>query len=582
MHGNVLLGAAAGLFAAVALTGTPAMATPCTNLLTLQLEQTTITLATDITNGTFIDPDTNKLTPLPAFCRVKAALTPSADSLINIEVWLPETTWNGRFLGTGSGGYGGIFDYGALTYHLSQGYAVANTGLGTGASGCVPLYCGSAGNMGNALAIAGGDPPYPTLGLFGHPERIKDFGYRAMHVMTLRGKEIVNAFYQQSAKKSYFTGCSTGGQNALMEAQRFPEDYDGIVAGAPAYNRSISASTNPYGWQNYHATPGRFIQTGEMSLINTAVLKQCVGQDGGAASDHFLTDPRACHFDPKVLQCTGGNVPPACLTAEQVTAMQIYYAGVIDPVTGERIFPGFPLGAETEDLAQLGLAYRERLPEPIYDGPLYWVFGPSFGQTGSAINYTNFDIHRDLDAVNDKLAEPLNATSTDLSEFREHGGKLIMYHGWADQQIPPQNTINYFNALVEHARRHFGDAHHDDIENVRFDERGGRSALERTQSYARLFMAPGMYHCGSGPGPNSFGALAALVNWVENGTAPETILATKYVNDTPPNVQMTRPLCVFPKVAKYNGSGSSSEAANFACVTDERDFNQTPAPQFGP
>ncbi|MCP3443321.1 tannase/feruloyl esterase family alpha/beta hydrolase [Bradyrhizobium sp. CCGUVB14] len=319
-----------------------------------------------------------------------------------------------------------------------------------------------------------------------------------------------------------------------------------------------------------------------MSLINKAVLAQCAGRDGGVKTDQFLSDPRDCHFDPKVLQCTGGNLPPACLTAEQVTRMQSYYAGVIDPVNGDVVFPAYSRGTEIEDINALGIMAKQQLPEPLADGPLYWVFGPSFGQPGSAINYTNFDIHRDLKAVDDQLAEPMNANSTDLSAFRAHGGKLIMYHGWADQGVASQVSINYFNALVEHDRHDFEHSRHG-AEEVRFDERDRRrSALERTQSYARLYMVPGMHHCTGGPGPNSFVLLPSLVNWVENGTAPDAVTATKYVDDTPPNVQMTRPLCVFPKIARYNGSGSTNDAASFTCVRGEHEFNQKPAPQYGP
>jgi feruloyl esterase len=487
------------------------------------------------------------------------------------------------FLGLGSGGFGGYIDYGALALRLGQGYAAANTGLGTGVSGCTVHYCGSDGNQGNPFAIAYGDPTNPALGLFGHPERIKDYGHRAIHLMTVRGKEIVKAFYQQDPNRSYFFGCSTGGQNALMEAQRYPDDYDGIVAGAAAFNRSRLFASAPYAWLNTHVTPGRFIQTGQMSLINKAVLAKCAGQDGGVPTDPFLTDPRDCYFGPKVLLCTGGNVPPACLTDEQVTTMQHYYAGTIDPVNGDVIVPASARGSETEDLSAAGLAFRERLPEPLSDGAMYWVFGPTFGQASGAVNYLNFDIHRDIKAIDDMLAAPLNADSTDLSAFRKHGGKLIIYHGWADPLIPSQTSINYFNALVEHDRHHFGDEHRDDgIEEVRFDREGGRSALRRTQSYARLYMIPGMFHCAGGPGPNSFVLLPSLVDWVENGTVPGTVIATKYFNDTPPVVQMTRPLCVFPKVAKYNGSGGTNDAANFTCVPDQNDFNQKPAPQYGP
>lgn len=396
--------------------------------------------------------------------------------------------------------------------------------------------------------------------------------------MTVRGKEIAKALYGQNAQRAYFAGCSTGGQNALMSAQRFPDDYDGILAGAPAFNRTHLHMAGLAAWQNTHASPGRFIQPGQMTLVNQAVLKQCVGQDGGASTDPFLTDPRDCRFDPKVLLCTGGQLPPACLTADQVTTIQKYYAGTIDPVNGDVINPGAARGSETDDITALGLAFQERLPEPAFDGLFYWVFGPSFGYPASAVNFANFDFHRAVDTVDDRLAAVLNANSTDLGEFREHGGKLLMYHGWADPLIPPQSSINYFNALVGNDGR---DSGRNGFQQASFA--GNNSpTLRRTQSYARLFMVPGMYHCAGGPGPNAFDALTPLVNWVEGGVAPETIAATKFVADTPPAIQMTRPLCVYPKVAKYNGSGSTSIAANFTCIADEHDFNQTPAPKYGP
>jgi feruloyl esterase len=558
-----------------AIAGTPAMATPCTNLQSLQLQHTTINSATDNTTGVFVVPGSSPpttITGLPAFCRVIATLTPSSDSSIKIEAWLPESGWNGRFLGTGGGGFQGVITYNELASGLKAGFASTNSDLGTGSSGCSPLYCGSDGNMGNPLAIAFGDPAAPSTGLFGHPERIKDFGYRAIHGMTVRGKEIAGAFYGQKPQRAYFAGCSTGGQNALMEAQRFPNDYDGILAGAPAFNRTHLHMAGLYGWQDTHASPGRLIQPGQMTLINQAVLKQCVGQDGGASTDQFLTDPRDCHFDPKVLLCKGGQVPPACLTADQVTTMQKYYGGAIDPVNGQVINPGPARGTETDNVFALGLAFQEQLPEPAFDGLFYWVFGPSFGYPSGAVNFANFDFHHAVDTVDDQLAAVLNANSTDLGEFREHGGKLLMYHGWADPLIPSQSSINYFNALVGN------DGH--GFQQASFG--GGNPALQRTQSYARLFMAPGLYHCSGGPGPNAFDALTPLVTWVETGTAPETIIATKFVADTPPAVAMTRPLCVYPKVAKYNGSGSTSIAANFTCVADEHDVNQTPAPKYGP
>lgn len=568
---SCLVGASTGLFAYAAIASTPAMASPCTNLQSLQIPDTVITSATDNTTGVFVPPGSAPITGLPAFCRVTANLIPTSDSSIRIEVWLPETTWNGRFLGTGGGGFQGVITYGELATGIQAGFAATNSDLGTGSSGCSPLFCGSDGNMGNPLATAFGDPAAPSTGLFGHPERIKDFGYRAIHLMTVRGKEIANAFYKQNANKSYFAGCSTGGQNALMEAQRFPNDYDGILAGAAAFNRTHLHMAGLASWQDTHASPGRFILPGQMSLINKAVLAACVGQDGGASTDQFLTDPRDCHFDPKALLCKGGNVPPACLTSDQVTTIQNYYAGTIDPVNGQVINPGSERGNETDNVLALGLEFQENLPEPAFDGLFYWVYGASFGQPGSAVNFANFDFHHDVDTVDDQLAKVLNADSADLSDFRQHGGKLLMYHGWADPLIPSQSSINYFNALV---------GSENSAQQASFGP--GDARLDKTQKFARLFMVPGMFHCSGGPGPNVFDALTPLVEWVEAGVAPETIVATKFVNDTPPAVQMTRPLCVFPKVAKYRGSGSTSIAANFTCVADEPDFNQTPAPKFGP
>jgi feruloyl esterase len=305
-----------------------------------------------------------------------------------------------------------------------------------------------------------------------------------------------------------------------------------------------------------------------------ANVAQCAGQDGGVKTDRFLTDPRDCHFDLTVLQCTGSKLPPACLSAEQVTTMTIYYAGVIDPVTGEVIHPGSERGNETDNTSVLGLAFQELLPEPVYDVLFYWIFGSSFGKLSSAINYKNFDFHNDVDKVDDLLAEPLNAVSTDLSDFKQRGNKLIMYHGWADPVIPSQSSINYFNALVRH---HGHDD--DDVQKASF-EWDDHNNLRKTQEFARLFMVPGMYHCLGGPGPNVFDALTPLVKWVEQGVAPETIIATKFVNETPPAVQMTRPLCVFPKVAKYKGSGDTNAATNFACVADEPDFQSNAGTQI--
>jgi feruloyl esterase len=562
--------------ACLGLNATPAVASSCTNLETVSLPNTTITAAQDIPAGTFAGQAN-----LPAFCRVTATLTPTFDSNILIELWMPAAGWNGRFEGIGGGGYQGGITYGNMGPPLRQGYAVANTDEGTSSSGCTALYCGQSGNQGNPIAIAFGESAAATTGLLGHPERIKDFGWRAMHLMSVRSKELVKAYYQRPADHSYFSGCSTGGQNALMEAQRFPDDYDGILAGSPAHYRTHNHLVVNVDWVRATAKPDSQVSSAQMTLVNNAVLAACAGQDGGLKSDLFLTDPRDCHFDPKVLECTGSNAPPSCLTADQLATMQQYYLGVSNPRTGELIYPGYSLGSEAPSFGALGLILNEALPEPAFDGFFYWAFGSQFGNLSSAHNYKNFDFDHDVDTVDNALAADLNATNTDLSEFNKHGRKMILFHGFADPLIPPQGSINYYNAVV--ARGGEGD-----------DDGGG--GLKHTQKFFRLFLAPGTWHCGSGPGANVFGgafnqgptdadhsAISALARWVETGVAPEEIIATKYVNDNPASgIAFQRPLCPFPKVAKYNGSGNSADASSFTCVTDEKDHNQKPAPRYAP
>ena len=308
--------------------------------------------------------------------------------------------------------------------------------------------------------------------------------------MTVRGKQIADAFYQKSHTKAYFAGCSTGGQNALMEAQRFPNDYDGILAGAAAFNRTHIHMVPLAVWQDTHASASRFILPGQMTLINNAVIAQCVGRDGGASTDQFLTDPRDCHFDPKALLCTGGKVPPACLTADQVTTMQKYYAGTIDPVNGQVIYPGYERGNETDNVLGLGLVLMESSRTGVRRPVLLGV-RPSFGHPASAVNFANFDFHRAVDTVDDQLADVLNADSTNLGEFREHGGKLLMYHGWADPLIPSQSSIMDFNAPV--------------VANIpacnRRASSGAIPKLDKTQKDARLLTCSGCTTAPAGPAP---------------------------------------------------------------------------------
>jgi tannase/feruloyl esterase len=546
------------LVAAVALGPYPAVAAgqSCESLTTFQYPNTTINSAQSQPGGPYVAPDAWHLafTNLPPYCQVSATMTPTPDSSINVQVWMPTSRYNGRYLGSGNGGYAGGFFFSELADGINNGFAAANTDMGT-----APYSDGVSAD-----------------GLAGHPEKWIDFGWRSTHLMTLFSKALIQTFYGTPALRSYFAGCSTGGQQALMEAQRFPTDYDGVLAGDAAFNRTHLHPIAIWTYRATHKTPASYIPATKLDVINQAVLAQCGGQDGGLASDPFLTDPRNCRFDPVALQCPAGTDGANCLNADQVDAMHQYYGGAINPSNNAVINPGYMPGSETSNPASLGLAFNENLNEPAFDSLFKWVFGLTW-------QWQTFDFDYDIDSVDHVLTADLNADSPDLSKFAGRGGKLILYHGWADPLIPSPSSINYFNALV-------------------LANSGGNQAqaLRKTQAYARLFMAPGMWHCNGGPGPNSFGGsiqqpapsfdgdhhlLAALTQWVERGVAPNRVIGTKYRDDTPSlGIAMQRPICVYPQIPTYSGTGDPTVADSFMCTTDDEgtDFNQTPAPQYGP
>jgi feruloyl esterase len=553
---HVSSGAAYLVAALLALAPSARAATPtsCESLTNFKFADTTINSATSNGGGAYVAPDAWHLafTNLPPYCDVSATIAPTPDSSINVRVWMPTQRYNGRYLGTGNGGYAGGFFFSELADGINRGFATANTDMGA---------TGAAGVNGDALV--------------GHPEKWKDFGWRATHLMTTFSKALINAFYGNPASKAYFYGCSTGGQQALMEAQRFPYDYDGILAGAPAYNRTHLHTVPVAQYRATHATPMSYIPPVKLDVVNQAVLKQCRGQDGGAPTDAFLTDPRDCNFDPTTLACPAGTDAPTCLNADQVAAMKIYYQGSVNLANGNLIQPGNARGSETSNPTALGLALNESLNEPSFDSLFKWVFGLTW-------QWQSFDFNRDMDSVDQVLAADLNAISTDLRGFAGNGGKLILYAGWADPLIPSQVTINYYDALVAaYGGTYFS------------------TALKKTQSFARLFMAPGMWHCKDGPGPNSFGGaiqqvppsydaqfdlLTSLTRWVESGAAPTSVIATKYKQDTRElGIEAQRPICTYPQIPVYSGSGDPSLAASFKCQADElSDPNPKPAPQYGP
>ena len=505
----------------------------CERVTAAKISGATITLAQTVAAGAFAGPaapfsgvDVSALyKSLPAFCRVVAEAKPTADSDIKLEVWLPVSGWNGKLQGIGNGGFAGLIDYVQLSTSMSKGYAVTATDTG---------HTGSPIDAGWAM---------------GHPEKVVDFGHRGIHEMTSVAKEAVHAFYGKNPQRSYFAGCSDGGREALMEAQRYPADYDGILAGAPANNWTPLLTTAAYDTQALTVDPASFIPPAKIPTIAAAVNAACDELDG--VRDGILNDPRQCHFDPATIQCKAED-SDKCLTAAQVTALKKLYEGTLDS-KGRVVYPGYLPGAE-EGEGGWGLWITGPAPAKSLMAFFGNGFFSSFVYEKSDWDYKSFHVEADLKAANEKTAQALNATDPDLKSFKARGGKLILYHGWNDPAITALNTINYYDSLIN------------------------KMGNKDVDSFVRLYMAPGMQHCGGGPGPDSFGAVgnlkfddpqqsldASLEQWVEKGTAPLRIIASKYASDDNVQPKMTRPLCTYPQAAKYKGSGDSNDAANFVC-----------------
>lgn len=473
----------------------------CEQFTALTLPDTVIESATAIAAGPLTIPGVRTPLTLPAFCRVLAVSRPTPDSEIHFEVWIPPAeAWNGKFEGTGNGGFSEALSYGPMAQALNQGYATAGS---------------NTGHQGDNLQFGAG-----------HPEKINDWAYRSVHVMTGNAKLIARNYYGRFPQYSYFNGCSTGGHQALTEAQRFPDDYDGIVAGDPANNRSHLISAFLWAYSALYKDPASPLPAAKLPMITKAAVDACDAADG--IRDGIIGDPRACKFDPGTLLCKNGD-EASCLTAPQVDAVRKIYAGPMNPRTGERIFAGFPRGSENT-----WTGYFVGREEPArHDFWSLWVFN------NPAWDWRSFDFDRDL-AYADKKMSVVNSVDTNLNPFKARGGKLVMYHGWADAVVPPEDGVRYYEAVQK--------------------TMGG---AEKTSDFFRLFMVPGMGHCAGGPGPNTFDAVGALDQWVTQGTAPQKMVAS---HSTAGKVDRTRPLCPYPQRAKWNGTGSSDDAANFACV----------------
>ncbi|HSZ62016.1 MAG TPA: tannase/feruloyl esterase family alpha/beta hydrolase [Terriglobales bacterium] len=466
---------------------------------------------------------------MPAFCRVAATLTPTSDSSIGIEVWMPSATWNGKFEGVGNGGYAGLIPYSAIAPGVSLGYATVGTDTG---------HIGSSTDDGSFA--------------LGHPEKIIDFGYRSIHLMTFIGKQISSAFYGEDPLHSYFTGCSTGGRQALMEAQRYANDYDGIVAGDPVahYTHHHVGGNLWVVWQMFN-NPASTVFTTQDTLLGNAVNAACDALDGVA--DGVLNDPRRCHYDPAALQCTSSQMPPSCLTAEQIEAVRHLWTGPDEMVGKSGYYPPFERGGEIDGWPSSISPERPPAPQTDSHAQIGIPFFEYFVFDNSNWNFPTFDWATDPAYVESKVVVPgqtlasvLNSIDPDLQPFEARGGKLIQYHGFSDPEVPPLSSINYFESVVKFP--------------------SGSPEWQQTSEFYRLFMVPGMNHCKGGPGANVFDMLSPLVDWVEQDVAPNRILATHYVNNEPDQgVAFTRPLCSYPREAVYKGSGNTNDAANFAC-----------------
>jgi feruloyl esterase len=482
-----------------------AHAATCESLKSLSLENSTVTSAETVAAGQFSLPATGRgaaqqnaaFKQLPAFCRVAATLKPSSDSDIKIEVWLPVSGWNRKYQAVGNGGWAGVISYSAMADALGRGYATSSTDTGhVGGSGSFAL---------------------------GHQEKLIDFGYRSEHEMTVRSKAIINAFYGNAPQFSYWNGCSTGGRQGLKEAQMFPNDFDGIIAGAPANRTAMSL------WVASAVLKDKasYIPASKFPAIHQAVLNACDALDG--VKDGLIEDPRQCKFDPKVLLCKGED-SASCLTAPQVEAARKIYSPAKNPHTGQELFPSLVPGTE------LGWGVQAAGPDPsanIFDHYKYVVYkDPNW-------DWRTFDFDKGIERAEQPENNVMNATDPNLKQFFAHNGKLLMYHGWSDTNVATLNTIKYYKTVV--------------------DTMGGAA---KTSNNIRLFLEPGMGHCGGGEGPNVFDKVSTLEQWVEKGKAPEQIIAS---HSTHGQVDRTRPLCPYPQVAQYKGSGSIDDAANFVC-----------------
>lgn len=461
----------------------------CIALNDVQLDNTTITAAEVITAGQ---------QSLPEHCRVKLEMTPSDESLIKAELWLPMENWNGKYMAIGNGGWAGsIQGYNDMQQALLRGYATA------------------ASDNGSAF-----DQPNGMFAL-GKSERVVDFAYRALHDMTSTSKTLIQQAYEKPTDLSYYKGCSTGGRQGLMAAQRYPADYDGIIAGAPA-NRHIHMHV-AQSWElmRISKNPQAAITQTTANLVNAAVQNKCDVLDEG-----FVSNPQQCTFDFNALQCSAGTLTgttdSSCLSPAQLETVEIYYGGVFNSA-GEEVFAGRALSVPLSAMV------------PSEQAPTAFLFDSIsiLGFEDPDYDWRSFDLDRDLPMI-DQKAGIIDANDTDLRAFKARGGKILMYHGWQDPGISPKNAIDYYIGVM-----------HEMDENP--------------QQWLQLYMVPGMGHCSGGPGPDSFDTISVLEDWHEAGITPTSIIGENRRSG------LSRPLCPYPAESVYLGSGDLKNAESWSC-----------------
>jgi pimeloyl-ACP methyl ester carboxylesterase len=507
------------VFAAAAAPAARA-ATPCAELAKLPLSGATVTGVEEIATGEYAPAAGPRQANLPPFCRVALTVPPQ----IRIEVWLPRDTWNGRYRGEGGGGYAGQISYGGLATGIRAGYATASTDTGH-------------------PATAGGTFALNPDGTLNTP-LIADFAERSLRELVVKAKAVINAYYGKGPTYSYWNGCSTGGRQGLMAVQRFPDEYDGLVIGAPAINwdRFIAAELWPQVVMN--KTVGAPIAASKLNAVTRAVVAACDANDG--VTDGVINDPRKCTYDPAALICKGGDDQASCLTPQEADAVRKIWNGPMS-ARGQRLWFGLERGTPLG-----GLAGNNAFPIASTHFQ-YWIRqDPKFDWR----TLSEADFEADFGRSQQKFNKLIGTDDANLAGFRKSSGKMIMWHGEADSLIFPRGSVNYFERVL--------------------DQNGGP---RQVSEFARLYLAPGVGHCGGGDGPSPVGLFDLVVNWVEKGAAPSTVPANRRRED---GTLMSRPLCPYPTIAKWTGQGSPDEAANFACVDAQHrrsDFTVTEAPR---